>query len=72
MVTVRADGALVVRSPDRSTVVSPMAPECPAPVGAWVLVHAGFALQVVDEQDVWPVARPADGARPGGEQSHDE
>jgi hydrogenase maturation factor len=51
VVTVRPDGALVVRSTVRSTVVSPLALDAPAPVGSWVLVHAGFALHVVDGPD---------------------
>jgi hydrogenase maturation factor len=46
---VRPDGLLVVRSADRSAVVSSLALGATVSVGSWVLIHAGFALDVVEE-----------------------
>ncbi|MGZ4590111.1 MAG: HypC/HybG/HupF family hydrogenase formation chaperone [Actinomycetes bacterium] len=47
---VLADGRAVVRSPGRELVVSLMTIDEHPTVGDWVLVHAGFALAVLTEQ----------------------
>ena len=52
------DGAVVDLHGNRVTVSTVMTPE--AGMGDWVLVHAGFAIQQLDEteaQETWDVLR---------------
>lgn len=49
--TIDADGALVVEdSSGRRRLVAAMALDHPADIGDWVLVHSGFALSVVSDE----------------------
>jgi hydrogenase expression/formation protein HypC len=46
-----ADGALVVESASRTSTVSAMVLDQPVSIGDWVVMHAGFALAVLTDDE---------------------